>query len=93
MRFDYAWEAFLKYIGQGRSTLQEDYVPVAVILLKGVEELEGGGVSLDMQGQVTVVWPADFPAERKAYIMANLAKQYMDNVTELVQIHKQGGTS
>jgi hypothetical protein len=69
------WDEFLAWIHNARPTMEDRWVPVALIALQATEHADGS-VTLLPDHDATILWPASFPVEERGPLLARLAKPY-----------------
>ena len=72
-----AWDKFMVFITDARSTMEDNWAPVALICLQASTG-DDGLVELKPWNDVAGIWPASFPVAERGPLLKRIAKPYED---------------
>lgn len=70
-----AFRAFIEYIKVAMPSF-DGCVPVALICMPVKTVHADGGIDIHVEGTARLLWPADFPEDERAKLLASLVKGY-----------------
>jgi hypothetical protein len=71
------WDEFLAWMAHARPTLEDRWVPVALITLQYTKDADGT-VTVQPAHDATILWPATFPIDERGPLLARLVGPYRE---------------
>lgn len=75
---DHAWETFQGYIDNARASIQDTFVPVALICMQAEPGEGPTDIRVYPDKDAAIIWPADFPIGDRGLVLMNVAQPYFE---------------